>query len=167
MLNNILIVSPNSIKNLGYISENYDDSKLNTLIKSVQDLFLEPALGSKLYNKILEEINKEEELDIIYKNLIDGYIIYAISNFVKSETIIASYDYTNSGVIQRGDDKIYPTSLKDLQQISNHYRNIADSYVLKMQLFIKQNIDDYPQFNDNNNNAIKTDKTPFYVAINL
>lgn len=167
LFNNVLLVSPNDIKELGYVDDNYDEKKLNTIIKSVQDLYIEPALGSKLYNKVLFEVHENVYADTDNNNLIDGYIIYAVCNLVKSETIIAGYDYTNSGVIQRVNEKIDNTSLKDLQAISSHYKNIADSYIKKMQMFIEVNIKRYPEFRDSNTYGTKKNDTPYYCAINI
>ena len=52
------LISAYNLKNLGFISQNVDDTLLSTIIIRVQDTMIEPILGTSLFKRLLEGITQ-------------------------------------------------------------------------------------------------------------
>lgn len=70
-------ITPYQLKANGLILENVGDDKLLVVMRRAQDLHIEPALGTTLYKKLLEDI-ENDTLTGIYETIVNDYIVEAL-----------------------------------------------------------------------------------------
>lgn len=84
---NILLVSDTMIKERTVIHGNIDPKLIYPDIKVAQDMYIQPLLGSALYNKIQTLINTNTISDganVNYKTLLDNYIVDALIYYTRA-----------------------------------------------------------------------------------
>lgn len=143
MSENILLISDTMIKERTAIHGNIDPKLIYPDIKVAQDMYIQPILGSALYNKlealvsdgtILDEANKNYKM-LLDKFLVDALIYYTLT--LLPTTI--SYQFWNKGVVRKqGQDTELP-SMSELIDLSNNYKNRAEFYANRLRLWVIQN----------------------------
>lgn len=83
MSKNVLLIDENILKERTAIHGNIDPKLLYPEIKAAQDMYIEPILGSALYNKIINEVDAGT-ITGTYKALLDDYIIDALCWYIVS-----------------------------------------------------------------------------------
>lgn len=140
------IITPAQLKEKSLVDVNVADFLCETAIKTAQEIGLVSIIGDNLYNKIISLI-VSNTLTGEYKNLVDYYIIdYLCFEATAEIQIPLSYKNRNSGVVRTTDEHTESAALKELQYITDYYRNRAISYSKKMQGFIIRNKTSFPEF---------------------
>lgn len=170
MSKNILILSPKVLKDRTAIHTNTDDKLLYTEIKAAQDMYLLPLLGSSLFNKIISDINTDT-LSGYYKTLVDDFIIDMLCNYVLAELPDAiNYQFTNKGVITKGDENSNAPSMTDLYSIIAKYKNRAEHYSSSARRYLLEYSDEHiTEYTERGTgyDAIHPDTTSFSSPIYL
>lgn len=144
------LISEKTLKQNSVINNNVDGLYLLPAIEYAQDAGLQPLLGSKLYNKLMDlvensEITNTENED--YKLLLDEYIQPYLINKVTAEIQIPlAYKLRNQGVVQQTGENTYVPSLKDVQYVIQDYENKANFYGNRMSDYLHANISKYPEY---------------------
>ena len=113
----VLLISEKTLKSNGVINNNVDGMYILPAIEYAQDAGLQPIIGTKLYNKLMDLVSDssiQQETD--YKVLLDEYVTPYLLNKVTADIQIPlNYKLRNQGVVQnQADNTIVPT-MKDLQ----------------------------------------------------
>jgi hypothetical protein len=150
MSKNILYVSDAMIKDRTAIHGNIDPKLIYPDIKVAQDMYIHPALGTALFNKIQTLIEDETISDAgnaIYKTLLDRYIVDALMYFTLAELpTTISYQFWNKGVIRKqGLDTDLP-SMDELISLQNKYKDRGEFYLERLRLYLKQNQTSFPEY---------------------
>jgi hypothetical protein len=139
----ILIVSPAFVKENTVLHYNVDDGYLKPLIDSIQNTFVRPILGSALFDEILAQI-QAGTVTGLNETLIKEYIRDALKwEVCHKYTRIGTYKVTNKGAGTRSGDNFSTLSETELVTAKNIFKDNADFYRKKLQLFLKTNEDDY------------------------
>src|SRR5690242_15664146 len=93
-----LLVSDEMIIERTAVHGNIDPKLLYPDIKVAQDMYIHPALGTALYNKLLADVAGVGPAGN-YKTLIDKYIVDALMWYTLAEMpLTLSYQFWNKGV---------------------------------------------------------------------
>jgi hypothetical protein len=159
MSQNILLVSDLMIKERTAIHGNIDPKLIYPDIKAAQDMYIEPILGTALFNKLLsivddDSINTDAVL-IQYKNLLDRYIADTLILYTLKELPLGlSYQFWNKGVVRKTGDNTELPSMSDLIDLSNRYKDRAEFYAERLRKYLMQYASQYFSEYLNGNNTI-------------
>lgn len=138
MSKNILLLSVDILKDRTAIHGNIDDKLIFPEIKSCQDMYILPLLGTSLYNKIIDDIDSTGTTTAAYKTLLDNYILDCLMNYVLSSLPIAlPYQFWNKGVIRKQGENTELPSMSELIDISNFYKDKAEYYGERLVKYLK------------------------------
>ena len=102
---NVLFISVDTIKDRTGLHNNVDDKLVKPEIKTAQDMYILPALGSALYNRIQAGITANN-LTSDEISLLDNYVVDTLVNYVLSELPQGmSYQFYNKGLLRKQGDR--------------------------------------------------------------
>ena len=140
------LISHAYLKDKSIIDDNVDMKKLNPTIKNVQLLKIKPLLGTNLYDLIVSQASTAT-LSVNNKFLLDEHIRVIMANYIVSQsTDILKYRFMNKGVFSKSPEGAQNTDLKELQYLSDNYKNIAESYAAEMILYIQRDTSKYSAY---------------------
>lgn len=149
MSRDVLFISEQSLKDSSQLSNNVDPKLLMPVVKSVQDKYILPLLGTALYTKLQDLIyDGSGTLDTgPYKDLLDLYIKdvqvwYTLSDMPYH----LRYRMINKGVVTREGEAIQTVSTTDIEKLVDYFRNNAQFYAQRAIDFLKTNYPDYPEY---------------------
>jgi hypothetical protein len=143
---NILFISSDTIKERSGLHYNVDEKLIKPEIKTSQDMYILPALGSALYNRIQDGISCNN-LTCDEKTLLDDYVADTLVNYVLSELPQGlSFQFYNKGLVRKSSDNTDMPSMQDLIDIANRYRARAEFYKQRLIKYLKQNQTLYPLY---------------------
>jgi hypothetical protein len=146
----VFLISEQTVKKNSVINNNVDGLYLLPAIEYAQDAGLQPLLGSKLYNKLMDLVENSEITNPVnanYKLLLDEYIQPYLINKVTAEIQLPlAYKLRNQGVVQQTGENTYVPSLKDVQYVIQDYENKANFYGNRMSDYLHANISKYPEY---------------------
>ncbi len=150
MRNNYLLINETDIKDLTVVADNLDSKYIAPSIVAVQDVHLEPIIGSRLIEK-LGLLIKDSALDNpgneMYKELLEEYIQPYMINKTVSEIMVQSYaKIRNAGVVQFNDTNQISNGIEDVNFLRRHYDDIASTYSNRLTDFLWKNRDSIPEY---------------------
>lgn len=154
-MTDILLITEQSIKNLTNISDNMSGKLLLPAIRESQEINLREILGDAL----LDELKRQVEIDDVretYGNLLLQCQYYLAYQSCANICMITSVKIDNAGLQRVSDEKMEPLPVSEVNQIHDYYQQKADFYCERLQHFLLQNKDDYPQLNTRQCNAINS-----------
>lgn len=146
MSKNILFISVNDIKERTGLHANVDEKLVLPEIKTAQDIYMLPILGTELFKRLQEGIelcalNYDEE------TLLNEYITDCLIYFVMAELPQGiSFQFYNKGLIRKAGENTEQPSMQDMIDISNRYRSKAEWYQERLIKFLLQNQTKYPEY---------------------
>ena len=142
------LISEKTLKENSVINNNVDGMYVLPAIEYSQDAGLQPIIGTKLYNRLMDMVedgtigNNED-----YKYLLDEYITPFLLNKVTAEIQIPlAFKLRNQGVVQQTGENTYVPSLKDLQYVTQNYENKANFYGNRLSDYLRANRSKYPEY---------------------
>lgn len=172
MSKNVLFISVEMLKERTGIHSNIDPKLLYPEIKTAQDMYIHPILGTALFDKLIDDINVSGTTTGNYKTLLDNYIVDALMYYVMAGLPEAiSFQFWNKGVIRKTGDNTELPSMIDLIDISNKYRMRAEWYAERLTKYLKQSLNSnlFPEY-ANPGDGIDTmvpQNSPFTMPIYL
>lgn len=149
-MNTIYLISENTLKNHSPINLNVEQSLLNLAINEGQEQHIQMALGSKLYQKILDIVVdgtiKTDPNMSDYKTLLDNYIAPALIYWSLVECLnYVRYKIMNKGVqVQNSDNSNTP----ELEEIKYFQQAITNKAEFKQQRLIDYLIENSTLFSE-------------------
>jgi len=112
-----LLISQNYLKEKGIIDNNVDFTKLTHVIETVQDIFIQNALGTDLYNQIKTQSTPPTTLTAANATLLNDYILKIMVLYIQCKAPVAvQYRFMNKGIMQVSADNATPFSMRNLTQ---------------------------------------------------
>jgi len=144
----VFLISEATLKKNSVINNNVDGVYILPAIEYAQDAGLQPILGTKLYNKLMDLVEDGSITGATdYKCLLDEYIEpYLINKVTADIQIPLAYKMRNQGVSQQVDDRTYSPSMKDLQYVIQNYNDKASFYSIRIRDYLHANHSKYPEF---------------------
>jgi len=139
MSQDILLISPQMLKDRSMVHGNVEDKLIYPDIKVCQDMYIHPILGTALYNKIQTDISAAT-ITGNYKTLLDKYIVDALIHYtIERLQTSVSFQLWNKGVVRKqGQDTELP-SMSELFDLSSKYKITAEFYANRLRKYLKQN----------------------------
>ena len=159
----ILFIKWEDILDYTTISGNIDPNKLTPHIYNAQILYLEPILGSDLYNKI-EYLIRTDDINISqysnYLSLKEDYIKPSIV-FHTLELVIPlnAYEISDGGVSQHIFSNAQYSPLTEIEKITKKYSVIGSKYDDKLVKYLCKNSTLFPEYQNNTGLIGKTETT--------
>ena len=146
MSKNTLFISVQSIKDRTGLHANVDEKLVLPEIKTAQDMYILPALGSALYNELQSAIIGSS-LNGNETSLLNNYITDCLVYYVMSELPMGlSYQFYNKGLLRKTGDNQESPSMQDMIDVANRYRARAEFYKQRLIKYLKQNNALYPNY---------------------
>jgi hypothetical protein len=143
---NTLFISVQSIKDRTGLHANVDEKLVLPEIKTAQDMYILPALGSTLYNRLQDGVNNCT-LNMDEQTLLDNYIADCLIYYVMSELPMGlSYQFYNKGLLRKTNENAENPSMQDMIDVANRYRTRAEFYKQRLIKFLRQNNTIYPEY---------------------
>lgn len=146
----VFLISEAILKKNSVINNNVDTMYILPAIEYAQDAGLQPLIGTKLYNKLMDLVEDGSitgSTNEDYKYILDEYIIPYLTNKVTAEIQIPlSFKLRNQGVVQQTSDNSYVPSIKDTQYIIQNYENKANFYGNRLTDYLRANRMKYPEY---------------------
>jgi hypothetical protein len=148
---NILFISETTLKDRSLLQDNVDPKLIRPTIKQTQDMYIEPILGTGLYQELQEQI-EDNSLTVLNKKLLDLYVTDCICWYVASEMVMSlGFKMTNKNVLRKQSENSNEGSLSELFDLMNYYKNKAEWYAQRITNYLCENIVDYPLYNNPGN----------------
>lgn len=146
MSKNTLFISVQSIKDRTGLHANVDEKLVLPEIKTAQDMYILPALGSALYNELQTAV-EANSFTALQTALLDDYIVDCLIYYVMSELPQGlSYQFYNKGLIRKTGENQESPSMQDMIDVANRYRARAEFYKQRLIKYLKQNNALYPNY---------------------
>ena len=160
-MNNILLISENTIKQNSLVSNNVDGKYIQNAIRTAQDLSLVPIIGQKLFERLCDGI-ANDNLTELETELIKTYIQPVLLNAVMSDLVLQlSFKFRNLGAVQTVDTNVIIPSLSDLEYIRNDYSMKCTFYQNRLSDFLEDNCAKFKQYSGCDGNSLKANKYAF------
>lgn len=148
--NNTLLISTATLKSNSLINDNVDGVYILPAITLAQDVGLQSLIGTKLYRKLQALVATAEitlEPNAQYKLLLDDYIAnYLTWQTVAEIQVPLNFKNVNKGIVTTPDEKVYPTSLRDLNYLVDHYKNKAAFFASLLTNYLVAHSKHYPEY---------------------
>jgi hypothetical protein len=146
MSKNTLFISVQNIKDRTGLHANVDEKLVLPEIKTAQDMYILPALGSALYNELQTAVDANVYTNL-QNTLLNDYIADCLIYYVLSELPSGlSFQFYNKGLIRKTGENQETPSMQDMIDVANRYRARAEFYKQRLIKYLKQNNALYPNY---------------------
>jgi hypothetical protein len=143
---NTLFISVQSIKDRTGLHANVDEKLILPEIKTAQDMYIMPALGSTFYNRLQAGINGNN-LNANEQSLLNNYVTDCLIYYVMSELPMGlSYQFYNKGLLRKSGENQENPSMQDMIDVANRYRTRAEFYKQRLIKYLRQNNTMFPEY---------------------
>lgn len=151
MIRDILLVGEDAIKSNTSLNDNLWGAYLLPSIQYAQENGLCSIIGECLFDKLCELVSGDTIGDVenvAYKDLLDVYVQPYLINKTIAELIpTITVKIANAGTVLTNDEHISNISQKDMELLRNSYTERSDFYAKRMQEFLKNNENAFPELN--------------------
>ena len=139
MSKNVLFITEQLFKERTGASNAIDAKQLFPMIKVAGDIYIQPALGSRLYLRLQDGIDADN-LTNNEKTLIDDYITDALIWYTMSMLpITMGYQLFSKGFLQKTSEESNTPSRSDLELIEQKYQSMAEFYKTRLIKYLQEN----------------------------
>lgn len=164
----ILIISPEYIKDNSVINYNVDDAIISVAINDSQDMYIQQILGTSLYNNLINKIYTGTTLTIYETNLIDNFIIPALTNYTLREVVVhLTFKVMSKGVTQEFSENSNVITKEDLEYLRKNFSEKAEFYAERAIEYIKNNSNHFTEYNSGSDTELLGLKTSYTCPIVL
>jgi hypothetical protein len=137
-MKNICFINVNTIKERSALHTNVDDKLILPEILTSQDMYLLPALGTALYNRLQSGI-ENNNLNADEVDLLDNFITNPLVYYTLSELPVGlSYQFYNKGLVRKNSENTETPQMQDLIDVASRYRTRAEFYTQRLIKHLKQ-----------------------------
>jgi hypothetical protein len=137
------MISPQMLKEKTALHDNVDSKLIIPVLKRVQDMYVQPLLGSTLYKKILADI-KTNSLSGKYKELLDEYLLDVICQYALAEIAPdLNAQFYNKGVTNKQAEGSTAVTGTDLKTVIAKYTKNGEWYAERCKRYLQQYANQY------------------------
>lgn len=157
----VLLTSPQDIKDSTLINENVEDKDLFVAAKKSQDIELQGAIGSRLLWKLQELVytdNISAEENACYKELLDQYVVPYLNACVSYRIMpIISYKLRNKGVVTTADEHVANAEYSIIKNLTADFKTDSDRYGNLLRRFLCKNRSCFPELSADSDTVVTPD----------
>lgn len=161
----VLFISESYIKTFSEVQDDVLVKKMARNIWVVQETYIQPLLGTKLYRKIIADI-QAGVMNEPYTSLFTDYIQPLTLEYTMYKSIpFIHYAITNKSVVKKGGDNNESAELEEIKYLQQEYLNSASAFGnICIKHLIQGYCDNlYPEYRENTKiDEIKPDTSVSY-----
>ena len=163
----VLFISEEKLKDSTAINLNVDVNLLLPYVRQAQKLYVEPKLGTDLYEKLKSEITAGT-LAGAYKTLVDDYIGDMLPNWAFYHAIpFLRFKIENGNIYSKVSETGTALSTEEAQHLREEIRNTAEYYTERMIDYVRNNTSSFPEYSTNSGADVSPDRNAYYNGMNL
>jgi hypothetical protein len=153
-----LFVTRDDIVKFTALNGNIDTDKFIQWVKVAQDIHIQNYLGTKLFNKINNDI-VANTLANPYLMLLNVYIKPMVIHWAMVEYMpFAAYTIANKGVFKHGSENSTNVEKSEVDFLVEKERSIAQNYTRRFIDYMSFNQSSFPEYNTNSNADVYPEK---------
>lgn len=150
-MRNVLLTSPDFVRNNSNISDNVNSKVLATAIREVQEDELQEILGQLLFEK-LQALVEENDIENIenkpYKDVLDKAQMFITYRVIAELIVMLNMKIDNAGLIQTRDENMDYMNLDDTMTLKNYYDTKASHYAYLLQNYLMEHLGEIPELTE-------------------
>ena len=159
-----LFVTREDIVKFTAMNGNVDTDKFIQFVKIAQDIHIQNYLGTKLFNKINDNI-VAGTLESPYTTLLSKYIKPMVIHFAMVEYLpFAAYTIANKGVYKHNSENSINAEKNEIDFLVEKERNIAEHYTKRFIDFMSYNQASFPEYYLNSNGDMYPDSDSSFTG---
>ena len=167
----VLFISEAKLKDSTAINLNVDTNLLLPYVRQAQKLYVEPKLGSKLFEKLKTLITNNTIGNVgteAYKTLLDDYIGDMLPNWAFYHAVpFLRFKIENGNIYSKTSETGTALSTAEAQHLREEVRNTAEYYTERMIKYITNNTSDFPEYSNNSGADVNPNTNAYYAGMNL
>jgi len=167
----VLFISEAKLKDSTAINLNVDTKILLPYVLQAQRIYIEPKLGTTLYQKLETLITAGTIGNVgneAYKTLVDEYIGDCLPSWAFHMCIpYLRFKTENGNIYSKTSETGNALSTEEAQHLREEVRNNAEYFTERMIQYITNNITLFPEYNTNSGADISPDQNAYYNGMNL
>jgi len=166
----VLFVNEDKLKSSTAINYNVDTAFLLPFLKIAQDKHLQIILGTKLYDKLQNDIAgvAGATLTGVYKTLVDDYIQDAIIHYALVEALpFISFQIKNGSITQKNSENGTAATRQDVDYLVQKERDSAEFYVQRIVEYLCNDSSSFPEYSQNTGADLNPISNAYYTGIKL
>jgi hypothetical protein len=167
--NKVLLITADYYKRNSVVNLNVDSELIHPQIIKAQNLNIERALGTNLFNVLMSEVSAGTVTPRMV-TLLEDYIQVALVEWVTYAGLLYfNYKVTNKAVVKKSSDNSEASNLNEVNYLRQDVRDDAEYYTDRLVKFLCANEVTYPEYiNGNiNDDDIVPSKKSFFGSIYL
>lgn len=145
-----LFISETFVKENSEIDENVDMKLINPTIWYCQKQYIEPALGTVLYNDLIADV-VAGSVSGDNLTLVDDYIADALLFWVRHEIQVPlTYKFRNKSVGKNTDPNSQPVGFDEHKYLRDFYKNKAVMFTERLKDYLCENSELFPLYGTEN-----------------
>lgn len=167
----VLFISESKLKESTAINLQVDTDLLLPYLRQAQKIYVEPKLGTTLFEKIKTLITNNTIGNVgneNYKTLLDEYIGDMLPNWAFYHAVpFLRFSVENGNIYSKTSETGNSLSTEEAQHLREEIRNTAEYYTERMIEYITNNISLFPEYSTNSGADISPDRNAYYAGMNL
>lgn len=138
MTQDVLWMTEDYFKENSVLNDNVDWRLVQPIMIMVQDQYIQPILGTDLFDEIADEIYAGS-VSSDNQTLLDSYIRKVIIYYVLSELpAVLKYRYQNKGILVRNSENSSAASQEEIQAQTSYWKNKAEWQAERTTKFLRE-----------------------------
>ena len=167
----VLFISESKLKSSTAINLNLSTDLLLPYVLQAQKLYVEPKLGTDLYQKLESLITAGTIGNVgneAYKTLVDDYIGDMLPNWAFYHAIpFLRFKIENGNIYSKTSETGTALTTEESQSLREEISNTAQYYTERLIEYIRNNTSDFPEYSTNSGADVNPDKNAYYNGMNL
>ena len=142
----VLLISPQYLRDNTVINDNTDEKILIKSIRTAEDKYIKPLIGSNLYYTLLDKITGGT-VSAQYQTLLEDYAIPCLLEYSLLEYLpFSAFKIKDAGVGQQTKPEYTPASMSDIGKLKEEVRTSAQFYGDALVRYLKANASSFPEY---------------------
>jgi hypothetical protein len=167
----VLLISEQKLKDSTAINLNVSTTLLLPYVLQAQTLYIEPKLGTQLYEHIKGLIQAGTIGNVgnaAYKTLLDDYISFVLINYSFYHAIpYLRFKVENGNIYSKTSETGTALTTEESQSLREEISNTAQYYTERLIEYIRNNTSLFPEYSTNSGADVNPDKNAYYNGMNL
>jgi hypothetical protein len=143
---NVLMVDKTTIYKYTQLSGNIDIDKVTPFVKVAQDIQVQEVCGTKLYRKLLTDI-QNNTLAGNYLKLVNEYLQPMLIHYAMADLMLFhGYEISNAGIIRNAPENTQLPDKNEIDTLVKRQRDIAETYRQKVIFYLSYYPQLYPEY---------------------
>jgi hypothetical protein len=164
----VLFIQEDYFKKLVGVDGNVDFKKLESTIIMVQDIYIQPILGTPLYEDLKTKIIANPSLSSYTneKNLINNYIAKCLAWYIKAESSYSfKFAYQNKGIQVKNSANSNAADTNDVQLLKDEWTLKAKAYAQLLMDYLDVNRTTFPKYDEATTSGVNASRKNYFNGI--